>query len=980
MADLNQLKSFNNLKTITNSQGNNILISNGISSLNFDGNIPKISSLKKVSDIKIGDVVSSASFAKSNESFLITKIVSETYTISSVSTIVYFLYYLSDDDGEKQLTYGSAYTNILDAWYNSYNGLQQLYVLSDDTDNVDLGTNGWFISNAGNAVFSNGFFRGRIEATDGIFSGKVSAGDSLSQITIGKDLFNSQEFRDVDTPSIISVPALTKTHGLMIDSNNYFFTFSGETSTAITKLDVSDSIDTEYEYYAEFVYESPFVFTDENRINLNSNMTIFNLVDPSESNSNLASLNRSFFPTAYTSDTKFKVKIPFPLTQYTSTYPYTINPVSPSEFIGYAKNVTFTDDIKITSIILTREAIVTNKSLSKIYISNASSYSIGDFVTLSGFTTTSGSVDLTPLNQTFPITQVNTSGANYIILNTNRITAGNNYLTGLGRISDFGQISKFKVGNSTSFMKYDSSLNDGLGLLKVTGEINATSGTFNNVNVITGTIGGWAINTSSLTAGKMDSSGNGIQFSSGTNPYIKINNAPSLDYNDLLIQYGAISAPDFGNPKINDSRGEIIFWKNTSGNPNRITMRRFAEANIPFIATISNETPAIITPATYAKTVNFSVSSGKTITLSDTNNLSIGMKLTGTNIPSDTYITDIPSGVTIPEITISNDITSTVSSGTTLTFSYSYSDGIRVYLSTSGTLPGGLVASTSVIYYIVQSTSSTFKLSSSEGGTPINTYTSGSGVHTVNFKEADGLAYMDMTSNAIGGTPDFAEINLSVSRSDGISPSSIDSANVYISQGIADTNNTTKPATVKLNATNNNISNSLLITANNPARFYDGSNNNTFTTHPDDGSGFSNASSGTATAYLNRYYSEGTNFNTVTSSTYAAGSPACAFVFKTGVTGKISVNVGGLIRNDTLGQLVGVSYQIYEGTSSSGTLIVDTSDNRAFLNYNSAYIQGSFTSLISLTANTTYYIRTMHRVSSGNGVIATRFLTVTALN
>jgi len=163
-------------------------------------------------------------------------------------------------------------------------------------------------------------------------------------------------------------------------------------------------------------------------------------------------------------------------------------------------------------------------------------------------------------------------------------------------------------------------------------------------------------------------------------------------------------------------------------------------------------------------------------------------------------------------------------------------------------------------------------------------------------------------------------------------------------------------------------------------RIYDSYNQNIFTTHPADGSGFSNSSSGTATAYLNRSYSEGTNFNTVTSSTYAAGSPTCAFVFKTGVTGKVSVNVGGLIRNDTLGALVGVSYQIYEGTSSSGTLIVDTSDSRAFLNYNSAYVQGSFTSLISLTANTTYYIRTMHRVSSGNGVIASRFLTVTALN
>lgn len=540
MADLNQLKSFNNLKTITNSQGNNVLISNGISSLNFDGNISKIASLKKVSDIKIGDVVSPASFAKSNESFLITKIISETYTISSVETIVYFLYYLSDNDGEKRLIYGSQYTNPTDAWYNSYNGLQQLYTVSDDIDNVDVGTNGWFISNAGNAVFSNGFFRGRIEATDGIFSGKVTAGDSLSQVSIGKDLFNSQEFRDTDTPSVISVPSLTKTHGLMIDNNNYFFTFSGETSTNITRLDISDSTDTTYEYYAEFVYESPFTFNSQNRIDLNSNMTIFGLVDASEANSNIASLNRSFFPTSYTSDTKFKVKIPFPLTEYTSTYPYTISETSQvmqPEFqvIGYAKNVTFPDDIKIKSINLTREAVVTNKSLCKIYISDASSYSVGHFVTLSGFTTTSGSIDLTPLNQTFPITEV---GSNYLILNTNRITAGNNYITGLGTISDFGQISKFKVGNPTSFMKYDSSLNNGLGLLKVTGEINATSGTFSGSVKTASSTHNISINGQLDTFTFTDNSGNELgNVFAGT-----ISNS-NFGGDGLNIQAGPLSRP-----------------------------------------------------------------------------------------------------------------------------------------------------------------------------------------------------------------------------------------------------------------------------------------------------------------------------------------------------------------------------------------------------------------------------------------------------
>jgi hypothetical protein len=275
MADLNQSKNSNPLKTILDSSGNNVLLSNGISSLNFDGLIPKSSSLKVVSDIKVGDVVSDAEFSQAGKSYFITRVLSQDLMTSNITTTLYFLYYLSDTDGEKQLTYSSDYLDSYEGtqYYGGYSALKQLYVLSDDINNINLGKNGWFISNAGNAVFSNGFFRGRIEATEGIFSGKVFAGDRNASVVIGKDLFDGGEFRDSDTyvtatpTGVVSVPSGTQTHGLLMDNNNYFFTFSGQTPTNISSIAVSNTTKTDYEYYATFTYTTPsFTFDINNRI------------------------------------------------------------------------------------------------------------------------------------------------------------------------------------------------------------------------------------------------------------------------------------------------------------------------------------------------------------------------------------------------------------------------------------------------------------------------------------------------------------------------------------------------------------------------------------------------------------------------------------------------------------------------------------------------------------------------------------------
>jgi hypothetical protein len=82
-------------------------------------------------------------------------------------------------------------------------------------------------------------------------------------------------------------------------------------------------------------------------------------------------------------------------------------------------------------------------------------------------------------------------------------------------------------------------------------------------------------------------------------------------------------------------------------------------------------------------------------------------------------------------------------SGTTLTATgHDFVNGTRVTVATTGTLPGGLTAST--IYYVVGVSGSTLGLSATKGGSAIVTSSAGSGVHSVTEAEPGVLDSLDV--------------------------------------------------------------------------------------------------------------------------------------------------------------------------------------------------------------------------------------------
>lgn len=125
------------------------------------------------------------------------------------------------------------------------------------------------------------------------------------------------------------------------------------------------------------------------------------------------------------------------------------------------------------------------------------------------------------------------------------------------------------------------------------------------------------------------------------------------------------------------------------------------------------------------------VSGGATISLSTTGSGTI--KALGPSSTSSTVfinradvgnVTDNPA---LSQTFLPADV-NTATDVITIT-NHGYSDGFSFRLSSTGGLPGGLVAATP--YYIVSSTANTFKLSASSGGSAIDLTTAGTGVHTI---------------------------------------------------------------------------------------------------------------------------------------------------------------------------------------------------------------------------------------------------------
>lgn len=111
--------------------------------------------------------------------------------------------------------------------------------------------------------------------------------------------------------------------------------------------------------------------------------------------------------------------------------------------------------------------------------------------------------------------------------------------------------------------------------------------------------------------------------------------------------------------------------------------------------------------------------------------------------------------------------------------------------------------------------------------------------------------------------------------------------------------------------------------------------------------------------------SSGSSITGITNTSWTAGSPVVDTTFLVPPTGRVEVTVGGGIVSESTHRIF-LSYEIYEGTSSSGTLVhaanriygIGIGDTDTF-----AYASRTRT-IFALTPRTTHYIRLMHEVNN----------------
>jgi hypothetical protein len=181
------------------------LLSDQLSSMNFDGSITRVYAQKTVESLKAGDAIH---FSSSQNDEVVPVLVADVQTKDSEDELysedeVYFIYYLDRNGNEETYTVGATTSD------GGYLGNELVYTSYEDPTTVDPGTSGWTITKYGNAIFSNVFTRGTIEATSGKIDGVLTIGaDENTAIQLGKG---------------ISVPGDPEIYnGLVINDTNYF--------------------------------------------------------------------------------------------------------------------------------------------------------------------------------------------------------------------------------------------------------------------------------------------------------------------------------------------------------------------------------------------------------------------------------------------------------------------------------------------------------------------------------------------------------------------------------------------------------------------------------------------------------------------------------------------------------------------------------------------------------------------------------------
>lgn len=115
---------------------------------------------------------------------------------------------------------------------------------------------------------------------------------------------------------------------------------------------------------------------------------------------------------------------------------------------------------------------------------------------------------------------------------------------------------------------------------------------------------------------------------------------------------------------------------------------------------------------------------------------------------------------------------------------------------------------------------------------------------------------------------------------------------------------------------------------------------------------------------------ENTDQASISSTTFVTGSPVCSTTFVAPTSGRVAVIVAAEMREDSAGDRVFVTFEMYLGTSSAGTLVQSAKEVRGvstngYTGVSQFMTLGNMTMIEALTGGSTYYIQAMHRVDGG---------------
>jgi hypothetical protein len=174
-----------------------------ISSANFNGAIPDL--IIQYPNATTEDLVPGGYLLIADTYYLITRI-DENIDPTTTDTVSYNVWYI-DAGVERSKTILSGLKLFTDG--------TELQVRRDDWDAKSLGSSGWTITTEGNSVFSNVAVRGRIEATEGYFDGRLFVGDPLDADSPGSMRIGTNVDGTLENPGTQD--------GIFINANNYWY-------------------------------------------------------------------------------------------------------------------------------------------------------------------------------------------------------------------------------------------------------------------------------------------------------------------------------------------------------------------------------------------------------------------------------------------------------------------------------------------------------------------------------------------------------------------------------------------------------------------------------------------------------------------------------------------------------------------------------------------------------------------------------------